>query len=446
MLTRRGFVRTGLALFVAPTVLALGPACAVLPGAQSPSAPPAGPDNGAQSGTLQVAWWGGNDRAERTQKVMDQFSARFTQWKFNSSFTNFFAYWDKINTQAAGGGLPDVFQMDMRYIGQFVSKKLVLDMSRFTDTALNLKDFDEGLLSQGKLEGGLYGIPLGGIVQATVYDKTAIQEAGMTLPTGTETWADYAAYCQKLSKALPRGVYASDDESINIDPFEVFIRQRSKELYTADGKANFTRQDLVDWLQYWADLRQAGATVPPDVAAAFFQNDTPETTPLVQGKAVFKMRWTNFLGQYQPLTKHELVMMPNPAGPSGTRPGAYLKAGSLFSISAKTGFAQGAANFVGFFNTDPEAVKVLGLERGVPGSAKARETLKPVLNPNDAVQLEYFNQQTKNTTAKTVLDPPGAGEFQKALARNALSIPLSGVSVGEAADKLLAEATKALSA
>ncbi len=371
MLTRRGFVRTGLALFVAPTVLALGSACAVLPGAQSPSAPPAGPDNGAQSGTLQVAWWGGNDRAERTQKVMDQFSARFTQWKFNSSFTNFFAYWDKINTQAAGGGLPDVFQMDMRYIGQFVSKKLVLDMSRFTDTALNLKDFDEGLLSQGKLEGGLYGIPLGGIVQATVYDKTAIQEAGMTLPTGTETWADYAAYCQKLSKALPRGVYASDDESINIDPFEVFIRQRSKELYTA---------------------------------------------------------------------------VPNPAGPSGTRPGAYLKAGSLFSISAKTGFAQGAASFVGFFNTDPEAVKVLGLERGVPGSAKARETLKPVLNPNDAVQLEYFNQQTKNTTAKTVLDPPGAGEFQKALARNALSIPLSGVSVGEAADKLLAEATKALSA
>jgi multiple sugar transport system substrate-binding protein len=404
------------------------------------------PETGAASGTLQVAWWGGNDRAERTQKVMDQYSARNPQWKFSSSFTNFFAYWDKINTQAAGGALPDVFQMDMRYIGQFVSKKLVLDLTRFADTQLNLGDFDAGLLSQGKLDGGLYAVPLGGIVQATVYDRTAITQAGMAPPSGTTTWADYAAYCEKLSKALPTGTYASDDESPNIDPFEVFIRQRNKELYTADGKANFTRQDLVDWFQYWADIRKAGACVPGEIASAFFQSDTPETTPLVQGKAAFKMRWTNFLTQYQPLTQHELVLMPNPAGGPGTRPGAYLKAGSLFSVSARTNFAQGAAGFIGFFLTDTDAVKVLSLERGVPGSAKARTTVKPDLGPVDAVQLNYFDQQTQNTTPKAVLDPPGAGEFQKALARNALSIPLSGVSVSEAADKLMAEATKALSA
>ena len=40
----------------------------------------------------------------------------------DSSFTGFNAYWDKINTQAAGGALPDIIQMDMRYIGQFTQR------------------------------------------------------------------------------------------------------------------------------------------------------------------------------------------------------------------------------------------------------------------------------------------------------------------------------------
>ena len=443
MPTRREVVHAGLRLVAAPALVSLGAACGLVPGLSQGKAA-SSQDNGASSGTLQVAWWGGSDRAERTHKVMDQFSARFRQWKFDAAFTDFAAYWDKINTQAAGGGLPDVFEIDMRYFGQFVSKKLLLDMTRF-DRELNLSDFDQGLLSQGKLDNGLYGIPLGGIVQATVYDKTAIQDAGMPLPTGTESWSDYATYCKKLSQALPRGVYASDDESINIDPFEVYIRQRNKELYTTDGKPNCTHEEVINWFHYWADLRQAGATVPPLVASAFFENDTPETTPLVQGKAVFKMRWSNFLSQYQPLTRHELVMVANPRGSPGLRPGAYLKASSLFSISARTGFAQGAASFVGFFNTDREAVKVLGLERGVPASAKARDTLEPLLNANDAPQLQYFKQQTENTSAKLVLDPAGAGEFQKALARHALSIPLNGVSINEAADNLLAEATRTLS-
>ena len=61
---------------------------------------------GASGGTLRVAWWGGNDRAQRTQQAIDLFTKRYPQWKFNVEFTNYFAYWDKINTQAAGGALP----------------------------------------------------------------------------------------------------------------------------------------------------------------------------------------------------------------------------------------------------------------------------------------------------------------------------------------------------
>jgi multiple sugar transport system substrate-binding protein len=437
MPTRREVIGIGARLAMAPALSSLLSGCSVLG---------VGGGASASGGALQVAWWGGNDRAQRTQKVMDLYSQKNPKWTFSGQFSDFFSYWDKINTQAAGGALPDVFQMDMRYLGQFVSKGLLADVAKLADTALNLKDFDAGLLSQGKVKDGLYGIPLGGIVEAMLYDQTAIKNAGMSPPTGDETWEEFASYASKLAKALPQGVYPSDDESTNIDPFEVFIRQRNKELYTPEGKPSFTRDDLVDWYQYWADIRKAGACVPGEIAAALFQADTPENTPLVQGKAAFKMRWSNFIGQYQNLTKNQLALLPHPKGGTGTRPGAYLRAGSLFSIPAKSQFVEGAATFVGFFLTDPEAVRALAMDRGVPGSAKARETIKGELSPPDRLQLEFFDAQSKNTTPRAILDPPGAGEIQKALARNALSIPLNGVSVADAASKFIAEAEKSLSA
>jgi multiple sugar transport system substrate-binding protein len=436
MATRREFIVAGARLALAPALMSALSGCSVLG---------VGGGSGA-GGALQVAWWGGNDRAQRTQKVMDLYTQKNPKWTFSSQFSDFFSYWDKINTQAAGGALPDVFQMDMRYIGQFQGKGLLADVAKYADTALNLKDFDAGLLSQGKIKDSLYGLPLGGIVEAMLYDQTAIKNAGMDPPPADQTWEQYASYASKLAKALPQGVYASDDESTNIDPFEVFIRQRNKELYTPDGKPSFTKDDMVDWYQYWADIRKAGACVPGEVAAALFQADTPENAPLVKGQAAFKMRWSTFIGQYQALTKNQLAMLPHPKGGSGTRPGAYLRAGSLFSIPAKSQHVEGAAAFVGFFLTDPEAVKALAMDRGVPGSAKARETIKGDLSPADKLQLEFYDQQAKNTTARAILDPSGAGEIQKALARNALSIPLNNVSVAEAATKFMAEAEKALSA
>src|SRR3954466_2599973 len=115
MPTRRDVIKVGARLIVLPAVAPLLAGCSVLG---------VGGSSGS-GGQLQVAWWGGNDRAQRTQKVMDLYSQKNPKWTFTSQFSDFFSYWDKINTQAAGGALPDIFQMDMRYIGQFQGKGLL---------------------------------------------------------------------------------------------------------------------------------------------------------------------------------------------------------------------------------------------------------------------------------------------------------------------------------
>jgi multiple sugar transport system substrate-binding protein len=442
MLNRRQFTAASLGLLATPSLAALIEACGGS-STQAPAPVQTGPE--ASGGKLEIAWWGGSDRAKRTQQVMDLFSKKYPKWSFDSSFTGFNAYWDKINTQAAGGALPDIIQMDMRYIGQFTHRNQVLDLTKYASAELNMGDFDRGQREQATINGKLYGVSLGGNTQSLLYNAAAISQAGMQPPTGKESWDQLGAYCKQLQAKLPAGMAALDDCSWDITPFEVFIRQRTKkELYTADGQPGFTRADTLAWLNMWADYRSAGFLVPGPVAAAENQQDTPDNSTVVAGKAAIRLQWSNFVGQYQVLMKNGTIALA--AHPGGAGTGTYIKVSQAFSLSAKTQFPRAAAAFIGFFITSPEAVSILGLDRGVPASAGARATLAPSMTPADKVQLDFVNTQVKNNRPKTVLDPPGAGEVQQAIARNALSIPLSNVSAAAAADKFMTETAKALNA
>ena len=80
------------------------------------------------SDSLTMAWWGNQVRNERTQQALDAYkeesgitvSGQFYQWG---------DYWSKMATSAAGKKMPDVIQMDMSYIQQYVDKGQLLDLT-----------------------------------------------------------------------------------------------------------------------------------------------------------------------------------------------------------------------------------------------------------------------------------------------------------------------------
>lgn len=437
MLSRRDFLRTGAAASAAAAAIPILDACSGVAGGSG------GGSGGGSAVKLQLAWWGGNDRAKRTQQVVSLFEKKHKKVTFANQFSAWDGYWQKLDTEAAGGGLPDILQMDMGYIGQYTKRDQLFDMSKYQGKTISLDDFDKSQLQQGTVDGKLYGVSLGGNIAATLYNQTMIEKAGMTPPAPTTTWEQFASYLSKLSKKLPHGVYAADDTSGEIPEFETWVRQSGKELWTSDGKIAFTENDVREWLQYWADLRKSGLIITGSMAAAEAQDGTNQGTVLVKGKAVFTSTWSNFLGQYQILMKDKVGMMRNPLG--GKQAGDYVKASQLWSTSAKTEQSSDIAQFIDFFIHDPAAVKILGLERGVPGSAKTRALIKPTLKPYDAAQIDFFDNNSGKTRPKTVLDPAGSGPIGDAMTRAAQSIPLSGKSVASAAAKFMEDAQKALS-
>jgi multiple sugar transport system substrate-binding protein len=447
MLTRREFNRAGAVVALGATAATLLDACGFAAGPSSVPSDSSGAKYAVpKTANLQIAWWGGSDRAQRTQQVMDLMKKQQPGWTMAGQFSPFSPYWIKMNTQAAAGALPDVFQMSVSYIGRYADRKEVLDLSKYRTDPLNLGDFDKGQLAQGTIGGKLFAISLGGNMGAVSYNKSAIQRAGMSPPAEDITWEKFATYCSNLAKKLPSGMYPLNDDSSSWPPFQVFIRQRRGEVFTKAGKLNFKSSDVQDWLQYWVDLRKAKLIIPADAAAAELAKGTPASDAIATGQAAFQMTWSNFIGQYQILMKDEVAMMRNPQGGSGTQVGDFTQASQLFSVPATTQQADAAVEFISFCIHNRQALTALGVERGVPASASARALLKPTLKPYDDAQVVFLDQFGKLTRPKAMLDPLAAGDVSTALTNASQSIALSGTPVAEATSKFMQDAEKALNA
>jgi len=404
------------------------------------------PSGTATTKKLQLIFWGSTLRDQLTRKAIQLFEQKHPDVKLTSQFTDFNAYWPKLSTQIAGGNEPDLIQMDMRYIAQYVQKGLLLELSSaISNKSIDLSDFDQTLLAGSQVNGKSYGIPLGGNYQAFLYDEDLITQANVGPVPDTFTWDEFGSYCAKLAKALGKGVAGTGDESSNVTAFEIWVRQRGRDLYTPEGKVGFTQKDAEDWFSYWSSLRKTGACVPIGEAAAVNSGSIP-TINIVKGQAVFSLTLSNLLSAYQAAMKHKVGIHATPTGGAGAQPGMYLKTSMLISASSKTSDVADSTAFIGFLINDPAGIQAIGAERGVPGSAKARSLLQPQLTDSQKLVVAYQDAITKsgNARAKTVLDPAGAGAVEQSLMRIAQAVGFGHSSVADGAKALYAEAQKDL--
>lgn len=445
VLTRRQFNRTGATVVLGVGAAALLDACGFGGGGAPASSNSSGAFSIPKTANLQIGWWGSAGREVLTNKVFALMKQKYPGWTIAGQFQAFSDYWIRMNTLAAAGGLPDVFQQSVSYITQYATNNEMLVLDKYRP-ALHLDDFDKGQLQQGVINGKLVGISLGGNMQAFCYNKSAVQRAGQPLPSSETTWEGFATYCSKLQRHLPSGMAALNDDSGSMPPFVVFARQLRGEVFSKDGKLQLKKSDVQDWLQYWADLRKAGLLTSPSDTAAEIASGTTNTDAIATGKSVFLETWSNFGSQYQALMKDTVAMIRVPQGARGTEVGDYTQASQLFSVAATTKQPDAAVAFIDFFIHNPAAAKVLGVDRGVPASAATRKAITPTLASPDREQVAFLTQYGKLTRSLPFLDPPGSGDVYTALTNASQSISLSHTSVADASSKFMEDAEQALSA
>jgi len=430
--SRRGLIRLG---GVAVSAAALGglSACAAK-------------EAGEASSSLRMMWWGGDARTKAYQEALAAYSKTHSAITVKPEFSGYDGYFDKLDGDVAGDNAADIIQMDTALVSEYAGRGVLRSLDEYLGNQLDLSAFPDALLAAGKVDGKQYGVPSGSGAALVTFDATVLRGAGVTPPTSDWTWSGLSAYATKLTKALGGKVYGvSDGGGDDEGAFQVFLRQRSKDLYTADGKLGYAAADLEEWLTYWDGMRKRHAAAPGAVTSAA-HNDSAKN-PLINGQVAMTFG-TGLEISLPPLTSHDLDFVPLPSGPVGSVEGNYLSGGVLLSVYDRSEWTDEAAGLIGYFAADDEAIKIMGITRGIPPTDKARQIASARLGPAQQRALAATGVVAERVAAAKAGLPPappkGAGQVKELLFQNNLAVAFGRKTVAAAAESFLAGASSAL--
>jgi multiple sugar transport system substrate-binding protein len=399
---------------------------------------------GAQNNYMRLAWWGNTVRDERTIKTAELYQTQNPGITVETETTGWAGYWDKLNTQAAAGNLPDLIQQDYAYILQWAERNQLMDLSPYTQNGtIDVSKIPESVLAGGKLNGKLYAISLGTNAFGIGYDPAVLARAGVSFDSTKWTLREFeeialTVYQKTGVKTLP---FSTTDPKVS---FDNFIRQTGNSFYSADGKSlGFTDTSLLK--EFWdlqTRLLDAGALIPPEEA---FITVSVEEDPFSKGQSWCQFIWSNQFvatanGAGRPI---ELALFP--VIPNAVRAGTFLKPSMFFSITANAENPDLAARVFNFFLNDKGANDILMAERGVPVPEDVRDYLATKV---DAINQQIFAFITLAASHSSVIDPPdpaASGEILALFRDTTVQVLNKSVSSSDAVTRFMSRANQILS-
>lgn len=394
---------------------------------------------------VRMTWWGGETRTKAYQDAIAAYGRQHSEVNVITTSSGYDEYFGALDAGIAGGTAADLLQMDTALVSEYAERGVLLSLDGYVGDRLNLDGFPDVLRIAGKVDGKQYGVPSGTGAVLVTYDATVLKQVGVDPPPADWTWDGLKTYATGLTKKL-RGAYGvSDGGGDDEGAYQIFLRQRRKDLFTADGALGYDREDLREWLTYWEDMRKAKAAAPGAVTSAA-HNDASKN-PLIGGLVAMAIG-SGLEISLPPLTTHELDFVPLPSGPPGSVSGQYLSGGVLLCVFSRSEVAADAVDIIDFFANDEEAIKTMELTRGIPPTERARQLVAADLSPSRRRAIDATEAIAKQVAAAGAMPPPappkGAGEVKELLFQNNLAVAFGRKSVAAAVDSFFAGAESAL--
>lgn len=359
---------------------------------------------GSSSDEMVFAWWGNQTRNERTQQVIDLYMEENPGVSIDGQPSQFADYWNKLATAAAGNALPDVIQMDYKYLDQYVENGLLLDLTPYVDNGiLDVSDCNQDVIDSGKVDGQFYAVCIGISSPALVYSKTVAEQAGVEIKNNMNI-EEFLDTCRKIYETTG---YKTNIAYTDNEPFmEYLLRAKDVTLFE-DGKMGGEAADYVEYFElYETGLKEEW---PIDPAVFVERTKTTELNPLVYGTSPENMSWCTFhlTNQYSVLVGsaaegNELGMVTWPS--DNVKKSNYLKPSQFLAVSKDAKNPEEAVKFVNWFNNSVECNNILLAERGIPVSKSVSEAVSEKLPEPDQEAIAFVNEIVSPNSSK--VNPP----------------------------------------
>lgn len=398
-----------------------------------------GSDAGGGDGDVELSftWWGADLRHRLTQEVIDAFEDEHPGITITPEYTDWTGYWDRLATKAAAGDLPDIIQMDEKYLRTYAEQGSLLDLS--TLEGLDTGEIDPGALPSGEVDGGLYGLVASVNAYAMVTNTTLLDEAGVEAPDdGSWTWAEFAQTAQAVTEGTDDGVWGMQGLGIADGDLNVWARQVGDTQWTGDGTFGVSEETLHEWWQYVVGLAESEAMPPPAIMEEK-RSAGQESSGVATNTAAFGLWWSNQYAALSESSGDELALLRPPRQEPGGESGLYYKPSMFWSASAHTEHPEEVALFLDFLANSPAAGEILLVERGVPSNLTVREHVTPLLDEAGQTTVAFIDDIADEVGTAPAVTPQGASEFEATLQRYNLDVLFGNLAPEDAAAQLVAE-------
>ncbi|WP_161841244.1 extracellular solute-binding protein [Candidatus Enterococcus huntleyi] len=215
-----------------------------------------------------------------------------------------------------------------------------------------------------------------------------------------------------------------------------YIQQKTgKPFITKDGDLGFTEAQLKEALDFYAELVDK-KVIPPveeSVGELSGASSLSESPAFLDGKYAGVHEWSSQVQVYENALKNadnqELAFLGLPTQEGMKDSGVSTKPSLLFAISKTTKHPEETSKLLNFLLNDEEAVKELGLERGVPANTKASKVL------DDAGIIDGLAKTANNYVAENMSELPLSPYFEASKVTEAWADLMDSYAYGEISSK-----------
>ena len=399
---------------------------------------------------LTVTWWGNQTRNERTISTLNLYAEQNAGVTFDPQVAEWADYWNKLATASAGKALPDIIQMDYKYLDQYIKNGLLTDLTPYVeDGTLDVSNIDEGILNAGKgSDGGLYAICIGENAPALVYNKTLLDENGITVKDNM-TVDEFKALCKEVyEKTGYKSNYYYNQGENNL---EYVLRAKDITLFE-NGKLGAASAD--DFNQYFGVFEDGIKEGWMLSASSFAERNigTIEQDPLVYGsdpanRSWCTFLWTNSLSAIKAAAPEGMELGITTWPSDDAKKSNYLKPGQFFCVSSDSKDPVEAAKVIDFFTNSVDANKILLAERGVPASTVVADAIAPDLDAGIQSGMTFIkNVIAPNCSQINAAPPEGTSEAINLLKQLEEQLCYGQITAQEASEQFFTQGNAFLAA
>lgn len=407
------------------------------------------PENSDSSVDLVMCWWGNQVRNERTAECLQMYMDANPEVTVEGQFSEWSDYWNKLSTLSAGNALPDVITHDYAQISTYVESGLLIDLKPYIDSGvLDVSGVDEGLLESGTFGEGIYAIPWTVNAPAMLYNKTMLDELGITVKDNMNI-DEFKEIARKVYEA--NGTKTDMGYLTGITNLQYMIRGLGGLVYK-DGQMGATAEQYAYYYSLHADGLEEGWHVVPDIYAERIIGSN-EQVPLVYGSSPDERSWcvfgySNQISAMNRLAAEEgweigITSIPSP----DVEKSNYLKPSMFLTVSRDSKYPEEAAKLLNYLMNDIPCNEVILTERGIPAVKTVAEAITPKLEDINIREITYINNVVGNCCSP--IDPPnpeGSDEVTKQMNLLDEEVCYGKITPEEAGERLVNEGNAIMAA